>query len=110
MNGVNTDSIFAALADKSRRKVVEILHENDASILELTESFTMSFQALSKHVKILEKANIVTKKRQGKFMICSLNNHALKSSLEWISYHHNFWNDSFSNLDSLIKKKNDQNE
>lgn len=104
----NTDKIFSALADKSRRKVVEMLHEKDSSILELTQSFPMSFQALSKHVKILEEAQIVTKKRRGKFMICSLNNHALKRSLEWISYYSNFWNESFNKLDSLIKdQKND---
>lgn len=100
----NSDKIFSALADKSRRKIVEILHEKDSSILELTESFSMSFQALSKHIKILEKAKIVSKKKYGKFVICSLNNQALRTSLQWISYYSNFWNESFNKLDSLIKE------
>ncbi|MEP1093463.1 MAG: metalloregulator ArsR/SmtB family transcription factor [Cyclobacteriaceae bacterium] len=103
----HTDQIFSALADRSRRKVVEILHEKDASILELTESFSMSFQALSKHIKILESAGIVHKKKQGKFVICSLDHATLKKSLKWISYYSNFWNESFNKLDGLIKKEKD---
>lgn len=104
-----TDKVFSALADKSRRKVVEMLHKKDASILELSESFSMSFQALSKHIKILEAAGIVAKEKQGKFMICSLDHEALKKSLKWISYYSNFWNESFNKLDGLIKKeKNDK--
>jgi len=101
----NSDKIFSALADKSRRKIVEILHEKDSSILELTESFSMSFQALSKHIKILEEAKIVSKRKHGKFVICSLNNQALRTSLQWISYYSNFWNESFNKLDNLIKEK-----
>ncbi|MEQ8425409.1 MAG: metalloregulator ArsR/SmtB family transcription factor, partial [Cyclobacteriaceae bacterium] len=53
------DLVFAALSDKTRRKVLEMLHEKEASILELSESFSMSFQALSKHIKILESAGLV---------------------------------------------------
>ncbi len=102
-----TDKIFSALADKSRRRVVEMLHKKDASILELSESFSMSFQALSKHIKILESAGVVTKKKQGKFVICSLDHKALKKSLKWISYYSNFWNESFNKLDGLIKKEKD---
>ena len=101
----STDLIFSALADKTRRKVVELLHEKDSTILELTDSFPMSFQALSKHVKILEHADIVRKNRQGKFFVCSLNHEALNSSLKWISYYSNFWNESFNKLDKLIKKQ-----
>ncbi len=100
-----TDKVFSALADKSRRKVVEILYNKDASILEISESFSMSFQALSKHIKILEAAGIVNKEKVGKYMICSLNHGALKQSLKWISYYSDFWNESFNKLDKLIKKE-----
>ena len=103
----NTDEIFSALADKTRRRVVELLHEKDSTILELTASFSMSFQALSKHVKILENADLVRKQRQGKFYVCSLNHEALKSSLKWISYYSNFWSESFNKLDKMIKLDKD---
>ncbi len=102
-----TDLIFSALADRTRRKIVELLHEQDATILELTGSFSMSFQALSKHIKILENAGIVRKNRQGKFFVCSLNHESLRTSLKWISYYSNFWNSSFNKLDKLIKKNKD---
>ena len=105
----NADQIFSALADKSRRKVIEMLHEKDSSILELSESFSMSFQALSKHIKILEAAGIVNKEKQGKFSICSLDHEAMKKSLKWISCYSGFWNESFNKLDGLIRKqKNDK--
>ena len=102
---VDSDQVFSALADKSRRRIVEMLHKKDASILELTDSFNMSFQALSKHVRILENAAIVKKRKQGKFMICSLNHQAFSDSLKWISYYSNFWNESFTKLDAIIKKQ-----
>lgn len=102
-----TDLIFSALADRTRRRIVELLHEDDATILELTDSFSMSFQALSKHVKILENAGIVQKNRRGKFMVCSLNYDTLRISLKWISYYSKFWNSSFNKLDKLIKQKKD---
>ena len=103
-----TDPVFSALADRSRRRIVEILHEKDASILEMTGSFDMSFQALSKHVKILEKAGILNKRKEGRYMICSLNHKALSDSLKWISYYSNFWNESFTKLDSLITKEKNE--
>jgi len=57
----------------------------------------------------LESAGLVTKEKQGKFFICSLNHNGLKESLKWISYYSNFWNQSFNKLDTLIKKeKNDK--
>ncbi|MCP4457573.1 MAG: winged helix-turn-helix transcriptional regulator [Cytophagales bacterium] len=103
-----TNLVFSALADKSRRQIVELLHTKDSSIVELTQSFDMSFQAISKHVRILENAAILKKRKQGKFMICSLNHQALTDSLKWISYYSNFWNESFNKLEGLIKKqKND---
>lgn len=102
-----TDLIFSALADKTRRRVVELLHEEDATILGLSDHFSMSFQALSKHIKILENADIVKKSRHGKFFMCSLNHDTLKTSLKWISYYSNFWNGSFNKLDKLIKKDKD---
>jgi len=105
MTNEASDKVFPALADKSRRKIVEMLHEKDSSILDLSQSFSMSFQALSKHVKILETAGLVSKRKKGKFVICSLNHQSLKNSLKWISYYSDFWKESFNKLDELIKKQ-----
>ena len=107
---VNIDRVFAALADKNRRKIIELLHEKDSTLLELADFFPISFQALSKHIKILESAQILTKEKQGKFRILSLNRNTLKSSLEWISFYANFWNESFDRLDALINEQKSDGE
>lgn len=101
------DKVFSALADANRRKIIEKLYKNDSTILEMKESFSISFQALSKHIKILETAEIVTKQKQGKYRILSLNKKAFDPSVKWISYYSNFWNKSFDKLDELINKAND---
>jgi len=103
---INRDLVFAALSDGNRRKVIELLHEKNSTLLELSESFPISFQALSKHIKILENAQIVQKEKKGKYRTLSLNRDALKQSFEWISYYSNLWNHSFDKLDELINKSN----
>ena len=103
----NTDKIFSALADGTRRKIIEKLSVKDSTLLEMTESFSISFQALSKHIKILEVAEIITKEKQGKYRMLSLNRKAFEPSLKWISYYSNFWNQSFDKLDELINKTTD---
>ena len=106
------EKIFSALADKNRRKIIELLYEKDSTLLELADNFSVSFQAMSKHIKILENAQIVNKERQGKYRILSLNRNSLKPSLEWISYYSNFWNESFDKLDEIINNsvQNDNNQ
>jgi len=99
---VSADIVFSALADQTRRNVIELLHQKDMTILDLSHSFDMSFQALSKHIKILELAGIVNKKQDGKFRVCALNHQALSKSLQWISYYSNFWNESLSRLEIII--------
>lgn len=104
----DTDKVFSALADGTRRKIIEQLHEKDTTLLELAESFSISFQALSKHIKILETAQVLKKEKQGKYRVLSLNRDSLESSLKWISYYSNFWNQSFDKLDYLINKNKDE--
>jgi len=101
----DADKVFSALSDGNRRRIVEMLDEKDSTLLELAKSFPISFQALSKHINILESAEVLTKKKLGKYRILSLNRDSLRPSLEWISYYSNFWNESIDKLDALINKK-----
>jgi len=107
---VDADKVFAALADKNRRKVVELLHEKEASVQEMLPYFLVSFQGLAKHVNILADAQIITKTRKGKSMICKLNPEALKVSLKWMEHYSRLWNESFDKLDELINTDNANNE
>lgn len=85
--------------------MVELLAQGDLSIQALSTSFPMSFQAVSKHVMVLQQADIVVKKREGKFRILSLNNEAFRPAIDWISYHGRMWNASFDRLDELTNQK-----
>jgi len=100
----NADAVFSALADGNRRKIIEILYSQNTTLLELAESFPISFQALSKHIKILESADILKKERRGKYRVLSLNPDALRSPLEWISFYSSFWNGSFDKLYDLTTR------
>jgi len=111
VSSIDTDKVFSALADKNRRKVVELLHKKEASIQELLPFFSVSFQGLSKHIKVLEDAQVVRKKRDGKFMMCSLNREALQESLQWMERYSKLWQASFDTLERLIedeKKSTDE--
>ena len=99
------EKVFSALADANRRKIIELLHEGDSTLLELAEHFSVSFQALSKHLKILEESQLIVKEVKGKYRLLSLNRETLKLPLEWISYYSNFWNESFDRLDVIIKNE-----
>ncbi len=101
------ETVFSALADPTRRKIIELLYQKDSTLLEIADHFSMSFQGLSKHIKILENAQILNKKKQGKYRVLSLNKNSLRHPLEWISYYSDFWNDSFNTLDELINSKQD---
>lgn len=103
---LNINQVFLALADSNRRKIVELLYEGDSTLLELSEHFPISFQALSKHIKILEKSQVLNKEKKGKYNLLSLNRNTLKLPLEWISFYSNFWNESFDKLDDIIHKRN----
>ena len=81
-----------------------MLHERDSTLLELTEYFPISFQAVSTPVKILEEAQLVNKVVKGKYRLLSLNHAAFKLPMEWISYHSRFWNESLDRLDQAIKQ------
>ncbi|MCG8308941.1 MAG: metalloregulator ArsR/SmtB family transcription factor [Cytophagales bacterium] len=107
---IDRDKVFSALADGNRRRIIELLHERDSTLLELTGSFSISFQALSKHIRILEDARVLTKRKQGKYRVLSLNRASLKQSLEWISYYSNFWHQSFDKLENLIDRADESNK
>ncbi len=105
MSAIKKSEIFSALADPNRLRIVEILAENDSTLLELVDHFSISFQALSKHIKVLESAGILSKKKAGKYRILALERNSLHEALLWISQYFHIWNTSFDTLYELIKKE-----
>src|SRR6202045_2336285 len=95
---------FAALADPTRRAILARLAKGDATVGELALPFKISPPAISRHLKVLEEASLISNERQGKHRRCRLNPEALASAGEWIDFHRRFWSGSFDRLDAPLKK------
>lgn len=95
-------STFAALADPTRRAILTRLVEGEATVNELAEPFPISVQAVSKHLKVLERAGLVTRGRSAQLRPARLEGAALKDALEWLETYRRFWQESFDELDKRL--------
>lgn len=93
------DLLFYALSDPTRRRIVDMLNSGARTIGDLAEPFDMSLAAISKHIKILEKAKLLIRKKSGRIHECSINPEALKTMEEYIQFYTQFWN---QHLDSFV--------
>jgi DNA-binding transcriptional ArsR family regulator len=101
VNNVQTlDSTFAALSDATRRGILSKLASGEASVSELAKPYDMSLPAVSKHLRVLESAGLVTRRKDGRVQRCSLAAEPMKSAAEWIEHYRRFWE---AQLDSLAK-------
>ena len=96
------DATFAALADPTRRAILARLASGDASVMELAEPFTMTQPAISKHLKVLERAGLVSRHRDAQRRPCRLEAQALRDATEWLDEYRRFWAESYERLDELL--------
>ena len=96
------DSTFAALADPTRRAILARLALGQASVLELAEPFEMSQPAISKHLKVLERAGLVTRGRDAQRRPRRLEAKPLAEATQWLENYRQFWEDRFQHLDALL--------
>jgi DNA-binding transcriptional ArsR family regulator len=101
----STDRTFAALADPTRRAVLERLGDGPATISELAEPAGMSLTGLKKHVRILEEAELVTTEKQGRTRHCYLGPRGLEDVREWLETYRRGWDDRFDRLEEIIERK-----
>jgi DNA-binding transcriptional ArsR family regulator len=96
---------FAALADPTRRAMLAQLSKGEANVSDLAKPFLkdMSLPAITKHLKVLEKAGLITKTRQAQWRPCKLNGTALKDVADWMEQYRIFWEQSFDRLDDYLK-------
>lgn len=98
-------AVFSALADPSRRAILKRLGRGEElTVGELAEPLAMSLPAVSKHLKILEHAGLLKRRREGRSAFMTLNPGPLKKANEWLHYYEQFWNESFSGLDLYLKQ------
>lgn len=94
--------IFAALADPTRRAILERLAEGDATVTELAEPFAMSLPAISKHLSVLERAGLVAKERDGVRRHCRITATPLKSATSWLEEYRRHWEANLDALDAYL--------
>ena len=96
---------FSALADPTRRAILARLSKGEASVSDLARPFlrNMSLPAVTKHLKVLEKAGLITKGRDAQFRPCKLNGSPLKDVADWTEQYRVFWEESFDRLDLYLK-------
>ncbi|AVX03064.1 HTH-type transcriptional regulator [Maritalea myrionectae] len=104
MGAQNLDAVFAALADPTRRAMLTRLAEGEASVGELAAPFKISQPAISKHLKVLEKAGLVERAIDEQRRPARLKAEPMAEAVEWMNYFKRFWGDSFDQLDELLVK------
>ena len=105
-NAVTTDQLsttFAALADPTRRAILARLTQGEATVNQLAEPFPITVQAVSKHLKVLERAGLVTRTRSAQLRPSRLQGQALKEAADWIAGYRRFWEGSFDRLDEHLR-------
>jgi len=103
MSQDSLSTTFAALADPTRRAILARLASGAASVTELAEPFVMSMPAISKHLKVLEKAGLIERGRDAQWRPCMLKAAPLKEAAGWIGGYRRFWEESFDRLDDYLQ-------
>ena len=93
---------FAALADPTRRAILARLATGEATVNELAEPFDMSLQAISKHLKVLERAGLITRGKHAQYRPCRLDAAPLDGAIDWIERHRQVWTDRFDQLEQHL--------
>src|ERR1700693_4478068 len=101
---ITLDLTFSALADPTRRAILTRLAQGEATVGQLAEPFDISPPAISRHLKVLEEASLISNERQGKHRRCRLKPGALASAGEWIAFHRRVWSGRFERLTAHLKR------
>lgn len=102
--------IFGALADPTRRAILARLADGDATVTELAEPFPISLPAISRHLKVLERAGLISRSRSGQWLSSTLDAAPLKEATDWMERYRQFWDESFDRLDIHLRRVQGQHE
>ena len=105
------DSVFHALSDPTRRSILHAVAKQEKTVGEIAKPYRMSLAAVSKHLKVLEAADLIARERRGSFQIVRLNATALKPANDWLAIYETFWNRQLDALQTLLEgEENDTND
>ena len=100
---MNLDATFSALADPTRRAILARLARGETTVQNLAEPFAMTLPAISKHLKVLERAGLISRSREAQWRPCRIEPRALKHVDDWLDHYRRFYDESFDRLDSYLK-------
>jgi DNA-binding transcriptional ArsR family regulator len=98
------NTTFAALSDPTRRAILARLASGEASVTELAEPFEMSLPAISKHLKVLQRAGLIARSREAQWRPCRLAAGPLKDAADWLESYRRFWEESFDRLEDYLRE------
>ncbi|MGI9084633.1 MAG: ArsR/SmtB family transcription factor [Aeromicrobium sp.] len=107
MTEAQLDLVFGALADRTRRAILAQLSREDTNVTGLTELFDMSQPGVSKHLKVLEQAGLISRTRQGTMRLSHLRAEPLKDATDWPADYRTYWDESYRRLDDLLTQMDD---
>ena len=99
------DRVFQALSDTTRRSILSRIAMAELSISEIATPYDLSFAAISKHLKVLEQARLIARRKSGSFQMISLNPEALKSAGQWLRFYQHFWTTRLDALKDLLENE-----
>lgn len=104
------DALFGAMSDGTRRAILARLAQSDARVTELASAFTISLNSTSKHIRVLERAGLVTRSVQGRDHVLSLNAGPMAEAAGWLEFYRQFWTDRLAALEEFVVKKRNANK
>ncbi len=101
--------IFQAIADPTRREIIQLVARKSQNLNAIADQFTMSRQAISLHVKILQECGVISITKEGRERFCSLQSEKLSEAWQWLEPFRHLWEERFNQLDNLLTNLNSQN-
>jgi DNA-binding transcriptional ArsR family regulator len=101
---LSLDSVFSSLADPTRRDILRRISNQELSVGEIAQPYDLTFAAVSKHLKVLEKAKLIIKRRRGKAQIVQLAPQALADADQYLEFYRQFWEERLDSLEDYLKK------
>ena len=104
------DETFSALADPTRRAILSRLAQGEATVSDLAESFPVSLQAVSKHLKVLERAGLITRGKVAQWRPCRLRAVPMGDATRWLEGYRSFWEGRFDRLDEHLRRSTERSQ
>jgi len=106
-NDEHLDATFSALSDPTRRAILSRLALDDLTVTQIAEPYEMSLAAVSKHIGVLTRANLVSQHKEGRIRRCKLEPEALNAVANWLEYYQKFWQENLQSLENYVEKLKD---